>query len=287
MSKPIVVCEGLVHIYKSHTVEVVALQGLDLLVDPDEVVAVVGRSGSGKTTLMNILAGVEVPTAGSAMVAGKDLAAMDEAERDLYRRTVVGYTLQHSQANLAADLSSLENVMSPMHYGSAADRHLRAVDLLRAMGIDKLADRVPGQLSGGEAQRLAIAIALANEPKLLLADEPTAELDETTSDRLLSDLQVVLQDRGTAAIFVTHDTQVQKHTNRVVEIRDGKTSTETRWREVGDGYVADQVLIMDRAGRLQLPKSIVEKLKLGGRVRAHVEGDEVRIRRVDEETNDS
>lgn len=286
MSNPIVICEGLVHIYKDRNVEVVALQGLDLAVDPGEVVAIVGRSGSGKTTLMNILAGVEVPTAGTAIVAGNDLAAMDEADRDIYRRTVVGYTLQHSQANLASDLTALENVVLPMHDHSAAERNHRAHDLLHSMGIDKLAHRVPGQLSGGEAQRLAIAIALANEPRLLLTDEPTAELDEVTSDRLLSDLAFVLRERGTAAIFVTHDTQVQKHTNRVVEIRDGKTSTETRWREAGDGYVTDQVLIMDRAGRLQLPKAIVEKLKLGGRVRAHVEGDEVRIRRVEGEKDD-
>lgn len=283
MITPIVECEGLVHIYQDRGLEVVALQGLDLVVEPEEVVAVVGRSGSGKTTLLNVLAGIEAPTAGAALVAGHDLAAMGERERDSYRRSVVGYTLQHSQANLASDLSGLENVMLPMHSGTRAERRQRGIDLLEAMGIPTLAERFPGQLSGGEAQRLAVAIAMVNEPRLVLFDEPTAELDSHTSAELLADMRALLSALGAAAVIVTHDHNVEKHASRVIQIRDGRTSTETRWRESQAGSIADEVLIMDRAGRLQLPKAFVEKLKLGGRVRAHVEGDEVRIRRVDED----
>ena len=283
MTTAMVACEGLVHIYKDRDVEVVALQGLDLMVEPGEVVAIVGRSGSGKTTLMNILAGTETPTAGAAVVAGHDLASMGERERDSYRQGVVGYVLQRSQANLAKDLNALENVILPMRKGTAAELRRRARELLDSMAIGPLAQRLPAELSGGEAQRLAVAIAMANEPSLLLADEPTAELDQLTASQILSDLRTMLQARGTTAIVVTHDTNIEKHANRVIQIRDGRTSTETRWREAENGLIADEVLIMDRAGRLQLPKSFVEKLRLQGRVRAHVEGDEVRLRRVDEE----
>jgi ABC-type lipoprotein export system ATPase subunit len=278
---PVVACEGLVHIYKDRDIEVVALQGLDLVVEPGEVVAIVGRSGSGKTTLMNILAGIEVPTAGEALVNGHDLTAMGESERDRYRASVVGYTLQHSQANLTADLNAVENVILPMRTGTSSYRRRRAMELLTQMGIAGLAQAFPGELSGGEAQRLAVAIAMANDPKLLLADEPTAELDEATSAQVLSDMRSLIGASGAAAVIVTHDRNVEKHASRTLQIRDGRTSTETRWRKGEDGVVADEVLIMDRAGRLQLPKAFVERLKLRGRVRAQLEGDEVRIRPVD------
>ena len=281
---PLVACEGLVHIYKERDVEVVALQGLDLAVESGEVVAIVGRSGSGKTTLMNVLAGAHAPTAGAAFVDGHELGAMSERERDSYRRQVVGYVLQRSQANLSKDLNALENVVLSMHEGTSQQRRQRARDLLAAMAIGSLAGRMPAQLSGGEAQRLAVAIAMANDPKLLLADEPTAELDELTASQILSDLRSLLRARGTSAVMVTHDRNVEKHANRVIQIRDGRTSTETRWREDEKGLVADEVLILDRAGRLQLPKSFVEKLRMRDRVRAHIEGDEVRLKRVDEES---
>jgi ABC-type lipoprotein export system ATPase subunit len=282
MSAPIVDCEGLVHIYKTRDLEVVALQGLDLAVEHAEVVAIVGRSGSGKTTLMNILASIEVPTAGKAMVAGNDLARMTEPEREAYRHAVTGYVVQNPQANLVADLDALENVMLPMTTASQVEKVERAESLLEALAITKVAHRFPGELSGGEAQRVAVAIAMANDPKLLLADEPTAELDQATAAEFLRDVRVLLRARGTVAVMVTHDHNVEKHADRVIQIRDGRTSTETRWREEQGTFVADEVLIMDRAGRIQLPKAFVERLRLRGRVRAHLEGGEVRIRPAEE-----
>jgi ABC-type lipoprotein export system ATPase subunit len=282
MSAQLVVCEGLVHIYKARDIEAVALQGLDLTVGQGEVVAIVGRSGSGKTTLMNILAGIEKPTAGAASVAGYDLTRMEEGERDTYRHEVVGYVLQRSQANLTPELSAIENVVLPMRAGGSGERRRRARELVDAMAIGPLANRRPAELSGGEAQRLAVAIAMANEPRLLLADEPTAELDQGTAGQLLSDLRSLLRARGTTAVMVTHDSNVEQHANRVIQIRDGRTSTETRWRPAEQGMIPDEVLILDRAGRLQLPKTFVERLGLRGRVRAHVEGDEVRLRRVEQ-----
>ena len=283
MTVPVVDCEGLVHIYKARDIEVVALQGLDLIVEPAEVVAIVGRSGSGKTTLMNILASIEVPTAGRAMVAGHDLARMTEPERERYRRNVAGYVVQNPQANLVTDLDALENVMLPMTAASKTEKVERAESLLEALAITAVAHRFPGELSGGEAQRVAVAIAMANEPKLLLADEPTAELDKTSAGEFLRDVRTLLQARGAVAVMVTHDHNVEKHADRVIQIRDGRTSTETRWREDRGTFVADEVLIMDRAGRIQLPKAFVERLRLRGRVRAHLDDDEVRIRAADEE----
>ena len=279
MTQPLVECEGLVHIYKTAELEVVALQGLDLTVEAGEMVAIAGRSGSGKTTLMNLLAGVEPPTAGAATVAGHDLTRMDGRERDRYRREVVGYVLQHSLANLVMDLTVIQNVQVPMLGGGKHRRGRRARALLEKLGLGGQARLNPAQLTGAEAQRLALAVALANEPRLLLADEPTAELDGANAQTLLDDMTRVLRDLGTAAIMVTHDQQLERHVDRVIQIRDGKTSTERRWRTKtsGDGEVADELVILDRAGRLQLPKAHVEKLGLRDRVRVHLEDDSIRI----------
>jgi ABC-type lipoprotein export system ATPase subunit len=284
MSAPIVECEGLVHIYRTAELEVVALQGLDLRVEPGEVVAIVGRSGSGKTTLMNVIAGVEEPTAGLARVGGHDLVRMTERERERYRQELVGYVLQHSQANLATDLSALENVLLPMTHRSTEESRQRAAFLLETMGIDELAASLPGELSGGEAERLAVAIAMANQPQVLLADEPTAELDRSTADSLLRDLRQLLSESRSAAVIVTHDASVERHADRVIQIRDGRTSTQTRWLEQAGEAIADELLIMDRAGRIQLPRAYVERLGARGLIRAHLEGDEIRLRRGDQES---
>jgi len=283
MTEPVIECEGLVHIYRTAELEVVALQGLDLRVEPGEVVAIVGRSGSGKTTLMNVIAGVEAPSAGMARVGGHDLARMTEQERDIYRQEVVGYVLQHSQANLVTDLNALENVLLPMTDRPVMEARERARFLLETMGISPLAANYPGELSGGEAERLAVAIAMSNQPQVLLADEPTAELDRATAQSLLRDLRHLLRQSASAAVIVTHDTSVERHADRVIQIRDGRTSTQTRWREEAGEVVADELLIMDRAGRIQLPRAYVERLGIRGLIRAHLEGDEIRLRRGDQE----
>jgi putative ABC transport system ATP-binding protein len=279
----LVEAEGLVHIYKTEELEVVALQGLDLQLAEGETIAIAGRSGSGKTTLMNILAGIETPSAGRVKVAGHDLGRMSRAERDQYRRQVVGYLWQHSQVNLWPELTALENVQVPMLAGGNAERHpgrsqsTRAAGLLSALGLERQLRKRPAQLSGGENQRLALAVALANRPRLLLADEPTAELDGTTARSLLGDLAAVLHELGTGAIMVTHDPQLERYVDRVVHIRDGRTSTETRWIEQAGDMVADELVILDRAGRLQLPRHLVEELNLRERVRVRREGDSLRI----------
>src|ERR1700682_6581324 len=174
MTEPVIECEGLVHIYRTAELEVVALQGLDLRVEPGGGGAIVGRSGSGKTTLMNVIAGVEAPSAGMARVGGHDLARMTEQERDIYRQEVVGYVLQHSQANLVTDLNALENVLLPMTDRPVMEARERARFLLETMGISPLAANYPGELSGGEAERLAVAIAMSNQPPAPLGGGPSA-----------------------------------------------------------------------------------------------------------------
>jgi putative ABC transport system ATP-binding protein len=271
--------EGLVHIYKTVDLEVVALQGLDLRVAEGETIAIAGRSGSGKTTLMNILAGVEVPSAGRARVAGHDLSHMSESDREQYRRQVVGYLWQRSGINLWPELTAAENVQVPMlaERGNRTAASRRAQHLLDALGLKRHSDRRPAQLSSGDNERLALAVALANQPRLLLADEPTAELDGLTARALLADLAELLRELGTGAIMVTHDPQLERYVDRVIHIRDGRTSTETRWVEQAGDVVADELVILDKAGRLQLPRHLVEELGLGERVRIRREGNSLRI----------
>jgi ABC-type lipoprotein export system ATPase subunit len=272
-------CEGLVHIYKSEGLEVVALQGLDLRVAPGEAIAIVGRSGSGKTTLMNVLAGMETPSAGRVRVGEWLLGQMTDPQRDRYRREAVGYVWQHSQLNLMPELTASENVEMPLLAGGRAprERAARARVLLDALGLTDREDHRPAQLSGGEQQRLSLAIALANAPAVLLADELTGELDSETAQGLMANLRALQRSSKTTLILVTHDPQIERYVDRVIRIRDGKTSTETRWIESAGTVVADELVIMDRAGRLQLPPAYVEALALKERVRVHLEQDHLRI----------
>ena len=277
-----IVCDNLVRIYKVAELEVVALQGLDLLVDPGEMIAIVGASGSGKSTLLNILAGMDEPSAGRAVVAGHDLGAMGRRERTSYRRKVVGFIWQQTARNLLPYLSAVENVELPMVLDGRPERRRRAMELLDRVGLRDRADHRPDRLSGGEQQRVAVALALANDPPVILADEPTGELDSTTSVEILGLLRQANVDLGTTVVIVTHDPLVSVHVNRTVAIRDGRTSTETFHRtelgEEGDHMViAEEFAVLDRAGRLQLPRSHIESLELSNRVRLRLEEDHVSV----------
>ncbi len=267
----------MVHIYKSADLEVVALQGLDLQVAPGEMVAIAGRSGSGKTTLMNILAGLERPSAGTVQVGGHDLARIGRAEQDAYRRDVVGYVLQRALGNLAPYLTALQNVQAATVTGPPRARASAAAELLGRLGLGDHLGKRPAELAGHQTQRLALATALANRPRLLLADEPTAELDTAATVALLGDLTTVLREQGAAAVIVTHDPLVEKYVDRVVMIRDGRTSSERRWIERGGEMINDELAIMDRAGRIQLPHAYIARLGLSGRVRLHLENDRIVI----------
>jgi ABC-type lipoprotein export system ATPase subunit len=278
----LIVCDNLVRIYKVADLEVVALQGLDLLVDAGEIVAIVGASGSGKSTLMNILGGLDTPSAGRAIVAGHDLGQLSGRERTRYRRRVTGIVWQQTERNLLPYLTALENVALPMILDGARDRRARAEELLAVVGLADRADHRPERLSGGEQQRVAIAVALANRPAVLLADEPTGELDSATSAEVFALLRRVSAEMGTTIVVVTHDALVSEQVSRTVSIRDGRTSTETVRRteqtDAGDHRViAEEFAVLDRAGRLQLPRAHVDSLELRDRVRLRLEEDHVGI----------
>ncbi len=277
----LIVCDNLVRIYKVADLEVVALQGLDLLVGEGEMIAIVGASGSGKSTLLNILGGLDTPSAGRAVVAGHDLGRMGRRERTAYRRRVVGVIWQQTARNLLPYLTAAENVELPMVLDGKAARRRRAGELLDLVGLGARAAHRPDRLSGGEQQRVAIAVALANEPSVILADEPTGELDSQTSAEVFELLRHVNEELGTTIVAVTHDPLVADHVQRTVAIRDGRTSSETvrRTELTDDGHriIAEEFAVLDRAGRLQLPKAHIQSLHLADRVRLRLEEDHVGV----------
>jgi ABC-type lipoprotein export system ATPase subunit len=279
-----VLCDNLVKIYKVADLEVVALQGLDLHVEAGELIAIVGASGSGKSTLQNILGGIDTPTAGKAEVAGFDLTSLTPKERTVYRRRIVGFVWQQTSRNLLPYLTARENVELPLILDGMGghDRHVYSDELLDAIGMRDHAKRRPEQLSGGEQQRIAIAIALANRPKVLLADEPTGELDSETAAEVFATFRAVNRALGVTIVVLTHDPLVSEQVDRTIAIRDGRMSTETlRRSEIGtEGehrVVAQEFAVLDRAGRLQLPSEYVDALELERRVRLALEIDHIGV----------
>ncbi|SEE65165.1 ABC transporter ATP-binding protein [Jiangella alba] len=277
-----IVCEDLVRIYTAEGVEVQALQGLNLRVDAGEVVAVVGASGSGKSTLLNILSGLDTPTAGLAKVAGLDMLTMKGRERVRYQRHTVGFVWQQTSRNLLPYLTAAENVAVPAAIAGRRSRSARVELLLEAMGVAHCRDRRPAELSGGEQQRVAIAVALVNEPRVLLADEPTGELDEATSADVFEAIRHANTEFGVTVLVVTHDQAVAGHVGRTVQIRDGRTATEilrrTELDEHGqERHIAEEFAVLDRAGRLQLPDDFVGALRLEDRVRLALEPDHIGV----------
>ena len=295
-------CENLVRIFKTDEVEVVALQGLDLEIEAGEVMAIIGSSGSGKSTLLNILGGLDRPSAGTVEVGGADLLKLSPQDLVRYRRETVGFVWQNSARNLVPYLTAAENVEVPMLLARRRrGRRERALELLRQVGVDHRAGNRLTELSGGEQQRVAIAVALANEPPLLLADEPTGNVDSQTARHLLDTFREVNRDLGVTVVIVTHDRAVAQSVRRVVAIRDGRTSSEfIRQPDAvgagGDAHVVRPALhmeeadshreyvVIDRVGRLQIPSDHLRALSISGhdRVRVDLADDEIVIRRADD-----
>jgi ABC-type lipoprotein export system ATPase subunit len=280
----LIVCDRLVRIFTAEKIEVQALQGLDLLVQDGELTAMVGASGSGKSTLMNILAGLDVPTAGSVRVAGRDLATMNPRQRLAYRRRTVGFIWQQTSRNLLPYLTAEQNVTLPMRLNGTGRRvrRARARDLLDVLGVGHCATHKPQQMSGGEQQRAAIAVAMANKPQVLLADEPTGELDSATAADVFGALQTANTELGVTVLVVTHDPAVSSLVRRVIAIRDGRTSTETLRHSTTDAegkqaHDAVEYAVLDRAGRLQLPRDMTEPLGMRDRVRLRAEPDHIGV----------
>ena len=279
--QPFVLCENLVKIYKVAELEVVALQGLDLVVEAGEMMALVGPSGAGKSTLLNVIGGLDTPSAGTVEIGGWDLLKMKERDRIRYKREVVGFAWQQPARNLLPYLTVRENIELPMLVAGmpTGKRHTRVGELLEVIGLGEHARHRPDQLSGGQQQRVALAVALANNPPLLLGDELTGQIDSQSSQQVYDALRKINQVFGTTVILVTHDPLVARLVNRVVAIRDGRTSTEIRRRhDVESGTMHEEEwVVLDKAGRLQLPKPYVEKLNLRERVKLRLEETHVTV----------
>ena len=277
-------CTDLVRIFAAEGVEVQALQGLTLRVESGELTAVVGASGSGKSTLLTILSGLDVPTAGSASVAGHDLLAMDAKERTTYRRHTAGFVWQQTSRNLLPYLTGAENVAMALAV-ARSPRRLRASrvdELLDLLEVGDVRDRLPAEMSGGQQQRVAIAVALANAPEVLFADEPTGELDEAGAQLVFDALRDVNERLGVTVLIVTHDQRVSQQVRRTVQIRDGRLSTEvlrsSRLDEHGvERHHAEEYAVLDRVGRLQLPEEYLTSLSLKDLVRLELEPDHVKV----------
>ncbi len=281
MNRAMIECDNLVKIYKTKDIEVLALQGLEVRIDQGELMAIIGNSGSGKSTFLNMIGGLDRPSAGRLIVDGKDLFKLNEKELVEYKRNTVGFVWQNNARNLLPYLTAWQNVQMPMLFDSGAKKKQRALELLEMVGLSHRKNNRLNQLSGGEQQRIAIAIALANNPKILLADEPTGSVDVKTGAYILDMFRDINKNTGLTIVIVTHDRLLAKKVNRVVAIRDGKISSErvmkqsyrdrlqdiSSFTEVNE--VQDEFAILDRAGRLQIPHDMLEQM--------HVKGNKVRM----------
>jgi ABC-type lipoprotein export system ATPase subunit len=283
-------CENLVKIYKADDLEVVALQGLDLQVESGELMAIIGNSGSGKSTLLNMLGGLDRPSAGTLVVNGMDLLKFKEKDLVMYKRETVGFVWQNNARNLIPYLTALENVELPILLQGRRKRQ-RAMELLEAVGLSHRIHNRLNQLSGGEQQRVAIAIALANHPKLLLADEPTGSVDTTMANHILDLFRELNRSFGLTVVIVTHDPLLAKKVDRVVAIRDGKTSSEMIRRRTYMDELADMEMesgvqeeeshieyaVVDRAGRIQIPAEYLESIGVRNTNKVKVQVEEGRV----------
>jgi len=284
-------CDGLVKIYKVANLEVFALQGLDLAVARGEMLGIVGASGSGKSTLMNILGGLDRPSAGQVRVDNLDLLKLSPKDLNYYRRTKIGFVWQQGARNLIPYLTAIENVRLPVTITAQSWQREKphAEALLEAVGLSERKHHRLSELSGGEQQRVAIAVALANNPILLLADEPTGEVDTVTALGIYQLLKDLNSQFGLTTIIVSHDTGVAHHVDRVIAIRDGKTSSETVRQAQNQATEAvpaesesifEEIVLLDAAGRLQVPQEYLEQFDIRGRARLEPVADGILIRPV-------
>lgn len=264
-------CDSLVKLFKTDEVEVMALQGLDLEIKKGELMSVIGKSGSGKSTLMNIIGGLEKPSAGKITVGGINLMDMTEKEMVQYRKETVGFVWQKSGRNLLPYLTSIENIEAAMSFSkrSTKEKKEKAGELLEMVGMTHKRDSYPNQMSGGEQQRVAIAVALANEPSILLADEPTGAVDTKTSNMIQDLFRKLNRELGITIIIVTHDMKLAAKVDRVVMISDGKISTEkimkAQYREQIDNMTDMEITddcheeysVLDKARRVQLSEEML------------------------------
>ncbi len=278
--EPVVICERLVQIYRTASAEVQALRGVDLTVTAGEAVALIGASGSGKSTLLNVLGGLVKPSAGTAIVAGLDIGAASKADLDTHRKRHVGFVWQQTARNLLAHEKAVDNVAMVASIAGVADPANAAHHLLDEVNIAHRASHRVGELSGGEQQRVAIAVALANNPLLLLADEPTGELDERTRDEIYDVLAQLRETRNLAVVIASHDVDVGNNVDRVITMRDGSAASEQRSSASRLNDDGTEVLMVDSAHRVTLPAGLAAEVGITDRAEVRRVGDELRLRAI-------
>jgi putative ABC transport system ATP-binding protein len=298
-SKTFIQCENLIKIYRINdkdkssdaSLEVQALQGLDLTVAEGEMIGVVGASGSGKSTLLNILGGLDRPNGGRVLVDKQDLGKLSQSGLDQYRRKTVGFIWQYGARNLIPYLSAVENIQLPMTLSGKVGRkpHQYVMELIDQVCLgDRMSHRLE-ELSGGEQQRVAVAIALANRPRLLLADEPTGELDTATAKTIYDLFRDLNRKLGLTIVIVSHDPGISQHVDRVVAVRDGKLASESvrlkTAKNAGiDGshedhlHAFEELVILDSAGRLSIPREHLDQFHIRRRVRLEIVEEGILIR---------
>ena len=286
-TEPLILCENLVKIYRLNqegggSVEVQALQGMDITVAEGEMLGIVGASGSGKSTLLNVLGGLDRPTGGRALVGKQDLGQLTPGALDVYRRNTVGFVWQQGARNLIPYLTAVENIELPLTLSGQVGKPTRerALELLELVGLRERMDHRLEELSGGEQQRVAVAIALANRPRLLLADEPTGELDTATAQTIYDLLRQLNKDLGLTMVIVSHDPGIARHVDRVVAVRDGKLASETLrvQKSDSDEHHLVELAVVDAAGRLQIPREYLEQFNIRRRVQVELTEQGILIR---------
>ncbi|NLV62213.1 MAG: ABC transporter ATP-binding protein [Clostridiaceae bacterium] len=286
-----ILCDNLVKIYKTKETEVVALQGLDLTIQKGELTAIIGKSGSGKSTLLNIIAGLDRPSAGSIHVDGKNLLKFNDRQLMMYNRETIGFVWQNKARNLLPYLSAELNVQVPMMITGLKNRRDRARELLDMVGLKNRYKSRLGELSGGEQQRVAIAIALANKPKLILADEPTGAVDSINTYKIMELFEKLNNELGVTIVIVTHDLNISSMVDRVISISDGMIGSEMLKKEDYQKRLSlldditqpteshEEYAVIDNKGRIKIPEEYIENMKLRGgeriKIRKSVEGFEI------------
>jgi ABC-type lipoprotein export system ATPase subunit len=276
-------CKDLFKIFKRAELEVVALRGVDLAIERGEMVAIVGASGSGKSTLLNMLSALDRPSAGQIYVGNRDLLNISERDSVLFRRSEVGFVWQATARNLIPYLNARDNIEIPMSIAGTKPSLIqdRSSELLSILGLKDKSTRFAHELSGGEQQRLAIAVAMSNNPQLLLADEPTGELDNLTALEVFSLFRHINQVFGVTVVMVTHHPGIANHMDRVLHIRDGRISSESSLSQessTNTNRVLKEYLVVDQVGRLQIPQEYMDSLDLEGLAQVDLLGNELSIK---------
>ena len=277
-------CQDVYKIYKASELEVVALRGLDLTVKKGEVIGIVGASGSGKSTLLNLLAAYDLPSAGKVNINGKNLADFSSVDVYKFRANEIGFILQQPSANLFPYLTAKENVQLP-NLLNANQSEESPEKLLEIVGLGNRMFHLPKMLSGGEQQR--VAIALANNPSILLADEPTGELDEKTSMEIFDVFRRINEELGTTIIVVSHDPNISQRIGRVLMIKDGKIGIEIRRKDGFSGIsnsldrveLLEEISVFDAQDRLQIPEEYLKQTGIENTAIISIKGDEIIIKK--------